>query len=92
MEKTEMMKRYEAKTGKRFSHMQKRAVEGDINCTMSTGYITWLETKANISDETIEAFLELIRNQCDEISALKEKAEAYDRLMSGGRKTLKYKR
>ena len=89
MEKTEMMKRYETKTGKRFSHMQKRAVEGDINCTMSTGYITWLETKANISDETIEAFLELIRNQCDEISALKEKAEAYDRLMSGGKKTLK---
>lgn len=61
MEKSEMMKRYEAETGKKFSHMQKRAVEGDINCTMSTGYVAWLEAKA----------------------------AAYDRVMSGGKKTLK---
>lgn len=45
MEKSELMKRYEAETGKRFSHMQKRAVEGDINCTMSTGYVAWLEAQ-----------------------------------------------
>ncbi len=51
-------------------------------------YIAWLESKANISDDAIEAFQEIIRNQCDEISALKEKAEAYDRIMSGGKKTL----
>ena len=43
-----------------------------------------LQAKANISDEAVETFQEIIRNQCDEISALKEKAEAYDRLMSGG--------
>lgn len=89
MEKSEMMKRYEAEEEKKFSHMLKRAVEGDINGTMSTGYVGWLETKANISDDAIEAFQKIIRNQCDEISALKEKAEAYDRLMSGGKKTPK---
>ena len=89
MEKSEMMKRYEAETGKRFSHMQKRAVEGDVNCTMSTGYVGWLEAKANISDGAIKAFQKLIRTQCDEITALKEKAEAYDRIMSGGKKSMK---
>jgi hypothetical protein len=51
--------------------------------------ILQLEAKANISDEAIEAFQKIIRNQCDEISALKEKAESYGRIMSGGRKTLK---
>jgi len=61
MERTELMKRYEAETGKRFCHMQKRAIEGDINCIMSTRYVAWLEAKA----------------------------AAYDRLMSGGKKTLK---
>lgn len=33
--------------------------------------ILQLEAKANISDETIGAFQEIIRNQCDEITALK---------------------
>ena len=54
MEKTEMMKLYEADTGKRFSHMQKRAVEGDINCTMSTGYVAWLESKAAAYDDLMQ--------------------------------------
>lgn len=48
-----------------------------------------LQAKANISDEAIKAFQKIIRNQCDEISALKENAESYCRIMSGGRKTLK---
>ena len=48
-----------------------------------------LQAKANISDEAIKAFQEIIRNQCDEISALKEKSATYGRLMSGGNKTLK---
>ena len=39
--------------------------------------------------QSVEKFQEIITNQCDEISALKEKAEAYDRLMGGGNKTLK---
>jgi hypothetical protein len=34
--------------------------------------------------QSVEKFQEIITKQCDEISALKEKAEAYDRLMSGG--------
>lgn len=50
MEKTETMKRYEVETGKKFSHMSKRAVEGDVNCTMSTGYVAWLEAKAEAYD------------------------------------------
>jgi pyridoxal/pyridoxine/pyridoxamine kinase len=36
--------------------------------------------------QSVEKFQEIITKQCDEISALKEKAEAYDRLMSGGMK------
>jgi hypothetical protein len=39
--------------------------------------------------QSVEKFQEIITKQCDEISAFKEKADAYDRLMSGGKKTLK---
>ena len=64
---TELMKRYEAETGK--SSTQTITDGLDI---WHYEYIAWLEAKANISDEAIKAFQELIRNQCDEISALKE--------------------
>ena len=80
---TELMKRYEEKTGKQAMHWTAFGSE------ISQEYLDVIEAKANISDEAIEAFQEIIRNQCDEISTLKEKAEAYDRLMSGGKKTLK---
>ena len=81
----EMMKRYEAETGKPGSESAEHLSE-DIE---TVDYVRWLEAKANISDEAIEAFQEIIRNQCDEISALKENAESYGRIMSGGRKILK---
>ncbi len=59
MEKSEMMKRYEAETGK---SARDELYSGSIKLYMPTptnDYIAWLETKA----------------------------EAYDRLMSGGKKT-----
>ncbi len=98
MEKSEMMKKFEAETGKQSAIVKFMAGGQALESKdfpkigpydYSTDYIAWLEAKANISDEAIEAFQEIIRNQCDEISALKEKAEAYDRLMSGGKKTPK---
>lgn len=57
MEKTEMMKRYEAETGKPGSESAEHLSE-DIE---TVDYVRWLETKAS----------------------------SYDRIMSGGRKTLK---
>ena len=84
MEKTEMMKRYEAETGKKSVRVMTDGIHAVAFDVWHFEYINWLEAKANISDEAIEAFQEIIRNQCDEISALKEKAEAYDKLMSGG--------
>jgi hypothetical protein len=67
MEKTEMMKKYDAETDEiaTWCWHDREFLTDD--------YIAWLEAKANISDEAIEAFRELIRNQCDEISALKAK-------------------
>jgi hypothetical protein len=81
MEKTEMMERFEEETGKhsvilkfmaggQASEQKSYPKLGPYDYSMD--YIAWLEAKANIADEAIEAFLELIRNQCDEISALKE--------------------
>ena len=70
MEKTEMMKKFEAETGKRFSHMQKHAVEGDINCTMSTGYLAWLEAKAAAYDRLMSG---------GKVSNAKEAANFYGR-------------
>ena len=92
MEKTEVMKRYESETGKQSAIVKFMAGGQALESKdfpkigpyeYSTEYIAWLEAKANISDEAIKAFQEIIRNQCDEISALKEKATAYDQLMSG---------
>lgn len=92
MEKSDIMKRYEAETGKQSAIVKFMAGGQALESKdfpkigpydYSTDYIAWLEAKANISNEAIEAFQEIIRNQCDEISALKEKSAAYDRLMSG---------
>lgn len=98
MEKTKLMLEFEQETGKQ-SAILKFSVGGQALEMKSypklgpydynTEYLAWLEAKANISDEAIKEFQKIIRNQCDEITALKEKAEAYDHLMSGGRKTLK---
>lgn len=88
MEKSKMMHRYEQETGK-MSIMLVSQISGVTPSFPTEDYIAWLESKANISDDAIETFQEIIRTQCDEITALKEKAEAYDRVMSGGRKTLK---
>ena len=52
---TELMKRYEAEFEKGLTHA----------C-----YESWLEAKV-LDGKTIEKFQEIIRNQCDEISALK---------------------
>lgn len=80
MEKSDLMIEYEIR------------IDSIVNWESTpVGYTRYLESElikarsnANITDETIEKFQKIIRNQCDEISALKEKAEAYDRLMSGG--------
>jgi hypothetical protein len=80
MEKSEIMIEYEIR------------IDSIVNWESTpVGYTRYLESElikarsnANITDETIEKFQEIITKQCDEISALKEKAEAYDRLMSGG--------
>ena len=65
---TELMKRYEAERG------------GIMPCGMeipggfiySKEYVSWLEAKV-LDGKTIEKFQEIIRSQCDEISALKAK-------------------
>jgi len=82
MEKTELMKRYEEETGHNAF-----LTYGITQAICYPTYVEWLEEQ--LSNQTVEKFQEIIRNQCDEISTLKEKAEAYDRLMSGGKKTLK---
>ena len=61
----ELMKRYEAETGK--SSTQTITDGLDI---WHYEYIEWLEAKV-LNGETIEKFQEIIRTQCDEISALK---------------------
>ena len=63
---TELMKRYERETGK--SSTQTITDGLDI---WHYEYIEWLEAKV-LDGETIEKFQEIIRTQCDEISALKE--------------------
>jgi hypothetical protein len=67
MEKSEMMKKYEAYSGETLEEAKGR---GKMLAFLSK-YTRWLEAKANISDEAIEAFQKIIRNQCDEISELK---------------------
>ena len=66
---SELMERYEAETGKNASD---ELYSGSIKLYMPTNdYIQWLESKAKCNYETVEKFQEIIRNQCDEISALK---------------------
>jgi hypothetical protein len=62
---TELMKRYEAETGCSSTTIWR----GEI--VASGKYIEWLE--AQLTEQTLEKFLEIIRTQCDEISALKAK-------------------
>jgi len=62
---TELMKRYEAETGK--SSTQTITDGLDI---WHYEYIEWLEAKV-LDGEIIEKFQKIIRTQCDEISALK---------------------
>lgn len=83
MEKSKMMHGYEQETGK-MSMMLVSQISGVTPSFPTEDYIAWLESKAKIYYEAVETFQETIRNQCDEITALKEKAEAYDRIKSGG--------
>lgn len=62
---TELMKRYEDEQDRI------AVVEHSTGKVYLPDYIAWLEAKVNISDEAIEAFQEIIRNQCDKISELK---------------------
>ena len=81
MEKTEMMKKFEDETCKH-SVILKFMAGGQAleskdfpkigSYDYSTDYIAWLEAKANITDDTIEKFQEIITKQCDEISELKD--------------------
>lgn len=78
---TELMKRYEAETGKVMSRLmeifadaEKHSKEELIN-VMTELYMYGLHLEAQLTgvlgNITIEKFQEIIRNQCDEISALK---------------------
>ena len=59
---TKLMKRYEAETG---NEVQSNAfAQHEI-----WEYIRWLESQ--LTEQTLEKFQEIIRTQCDEISALK---------------------
>mgnify|MGYP000951586686 CR=1 FL=1 len=61
---TELMKQYEKDTGCSSTTIWR----GEI--VASGKYIEWLESK--LTEQTLEKFLEIIRTQCDEISALKD--------------------
>ena len=65
MEKTEMMKRYEAETGKSSTQTITDGLD-----MWHYEYIEWLEAQV-LDGKTIEKFQKIIRTQCDEISALK---------------------
>jgi len=78
---TELMKRYEAETGKVMSRLmeifadaEKHSKEELIN-VMTELYMYGLHLEAQLTgvlgNKTIEKFQEIIRSQCDEISALK---------------------
>jgi len=75
---TELMKRYEAETGKVMSRLMEIFADADkhskeelIN-VMTELYMYGLHLENQVLDgKTIEKFQEIIRNQCDEISALK---------------------
>lgn len=61
---TELMKRYEAETGHNAF-----LTYGITQAICYPTYVEWLEEQ--LSNQTVEKFQEIIRNQCDEISALK---------------------
>ncbi len=65
IEKTELMKRYEEETGHNAF-----LTYGITQAICYPTYVEWLEEQ--LSNQTVEKFQEIIRNQCDEISALKE--------------------
>ena len=78
---TDLMKRYEAETGKVMSRLmeifadaEKHSKEELIN-VMTELYMYGLHLEAQLTgvlgNKTIEKFQEIIRSQCDEISALK---------------------
>lgn len=68
---TELMKRYEAEMGKSAIMLVCTPNNSPrLNITKVTDeYVAWLEAQV-LDGETIEKFQEIIRNQCDEISAL----------------------
>lgn len=101
MEKTEMMKQFEKEMIWSLEQAKKDYKEG----VFRTAYIEWLESKLiqeetvtipiNYYNE-LQSMLEELYNVNDKLTFLEakflqvqEKAEAYDRLMSGGKKTLK---
>ena len=94
MEKTELMKRYEETTyldddPQALIQIIEYLKECIQEYKAKAEELVKERAKPTISCQAVDTFQEIIRNQCDEISALKEKAEAYDRLISGRRKTLK---
>jgi|GEM_PF-2303635 len=96
MEKTETMKRYEAETGK---SARDELYSGSIKLYMPTNdYIAWLESELLIASSRANALQNafdrlLAKKLTDEeldsspaskiLKEMAEKAEAYDRLMSG---------
>lgn len=93
MEKTEMMKRYEAETGKQSSRFVTDGIHSAGIEVWHYEYLAWLEAKATAYDRLLAKKLtdeELDNPPASKIlKEMAEKAEAYDRLMSGGKKTLK---
>ncbi len=103
MEKSEMMKKFEAETGKQSAIVKfmtgGQALErksypklGPYDYNME--YLAWLEAKAtaydNLVSKTIISDAELDAPLAQRIlREMAEKAEAYDRIMSGRKKTLK---
>jgi hypothetical protein len=78
MEKSDLMIEYEIR------------IDSIVNWESTpVGYTRYLESElikarsnANITDETIEKFQEIIIKQCDEVSALKKKAEEIVRVLN----------
>jgi hypothetical protein len=83
---TELMKRYEAETGERatFVYVEKDSEGREKPTNITTGgFDAWVmgeaerlneenaQLKAQLKEQTVEKFQEIIRTQCDEISALK---------------------
>jgi len=102
MEKTEMMEKYEQETGNQ-SAIARFMVGGQAmeiksfprlgSFDYSVDYVAWLEAKAAAYDslvsKTVMSDAELDAPTAQRIlREMAEKAEAYDRIMSGGKKTL----